>query len=1019
MMGDFRVSAAPAAAGRHRRSPGAGLLVPVLVTLAALAADAAPGQRLWSVNEVAARPIPRVVLDGMAALSPATAGVARPATAETASVQVEIDYLRLGFGRLELPLPDGSIIEAESGVFENRGAGNVMWSGAVQGAGYESVLFTLQDGYLVGWFGEPGGPKYVLHAGPDGRGTLAVETGPATRNWCGVEAGGTADLAPHAATSVIRSEPAASESSDRLDILVLYTAGTEAYWRVIGGPAVGIQQLADYLNMVFRNGAMPATANLIPVRWDPELANHPLAQGRHFAHGQRFSKRWTWEFKTDVEVHRLRRRYSPDLVYFLQEVIGGGQADQRVNLSPDVLWAFSGPFFADVFAHEIGHALGGRHEPAMFGDWFPEAQSQAFRPYVFGHTDLTSCREGLGCPYTIMSYGSEATPSASGHWGVGVPFFSTVRHKPNGWTMGVAGEREVERVLHETLAVAVRSGEAALRVVQYPKRINARWTGRDTVRVTWLAPWPLYYEGQANLAAASGENDSYLWHFESSPLAGRPPVLSEESSDNVTPVFASDGSPVGVDIEGLRPGGRYKITVSGAGGALSSDAFHLPPPAREAGSPNPPGNVAAAVTGADSVLLSWQDNSSVETGYEVWYRRWSGNQPDGVWRRYGELAAADARSAEIDRLVAHENIRVTEHGSRWDGQKWVWVEGKYARRGRYSFVVVAHNETGFGASEPFHFEFVPGPWPEPTPSGEITDCTLWRRETGVNLGGYEVTACLETPDGTRRRAWDYGLDADQSGLLYFFDRDNVEILVKLLDGCAINGHRWVFVAPVTTLGFKLAIQEPGPYVVGRRQTWHYDSQRRTQSEIEDLELLGTVGNAVNSTARTVSDTTAFSCTAAEIAAARAGSSSPGKDQAQPSPRGERPPASTATAFLGLGSATDCVPAGPALTLRDGLQVSICYETHAGATGDAKDWGLDSSRSGLLYFFERSNAEILIKVLDGCGVNDHRWVFVAPVTDLAFNLIVESPDGRRWTHSNRLGQTADARSDTSAFRCTSA
>ncbi|MDE2921279.1 MAG: hypothetical protein OYL92_10440 [Acidobacteriota bacterium] len=50
------------------------------------------------------------------------------------------------------------------------------------------------------------------------------------------------------------------------------------------------------------------------------------------------------------------------------------------------------------------------------------------------------------------------------------------------------------------------------------------------------------------------------------------------------------------------------------------------------------------------------------------------------------------------------------------------------------------------------------------------------------------------------------------------------------------------------------------------------------------------------------------------------------------------------------------------------------------------------------------------------MNGHRWVFVAPVTDLAFNLIVETPNGQRWTHTNRLVQTADAASNTSASHC---
>ena len=98
---------------------------------------------------------------------------------------------------------------------------------------------------------------------------------------------------------------------------------------------------------------------------------------------------------------------------------------------------------------------------------------------------------------------------------------------------------------------------------------------------------------------------------------------------------------------------------------------------------------------------------------------------------------------------------------------------------------------------------------------------------------------------------------------------------------------------------------------------------------------------------------------------------------------------------------------------------MCVETPDGARRRAWDYGLDSDQSGLLYFFGRDNAEVLVKVLDGCAVNGHRWIFVAPVTDLAFNLVVESPDGPRWTHANRLGQTADAASDVAAFPCVSA
>jgi len=85
--------------------------------------------------------------------------------------------------------------------------------------------------------------------------------------------------------------------------------------------------------------------------------------------------------------------------------------------------------------------------------------------------------------------------------------------------------------------------------------------------------------------------------------------------------------------------------------------------------------------------------------------------------------------------------------------------------------------------------------------------------------------------------------------------------------------------------------------------------------------------------------------------------------------------------------------------------------------EGRDYGLDSGQSGLMYFFDRNNAEVLIKVLNGCGVNGKRWVFVAPVTDLAFNLTVQSPDGTVWQHTNPYQLTALAKSDTAAFDCT--
>ena len=967
----------------------------------AFAAGGARAQQLWSVGEVSRAPGGPAVVMGGARVGPGPAGpLGLPAPAEAAEIRVTFDYLRLGMGYLELPLFDGSTIEAENAVFEDRGDGNLMWTGEVPGAGYESVLFTVQDGHLVGWFGEPGGRKYVVYAGPDGRGSLSVETGP-VGDWCGVEEALGPGPAAAAAAAADRPRRAVSAAGDgSLDILVLYTTGTERYWRVIGGPKVGVRQLGDYLNMVFRNGEIPATANLIPVRWDPGLHNRPSTQGWHYRQGRFLD--WHGEFEDNSEVARLRRRYEPDLIHFVPAigVLGtAGRALLRTNLRPGVYTGWSTPF-PRTFAHEIGHNLGGRHEPVTFSN-FAKIQAHSVRPYSFGHTDMTSCakREGrsesrLYCPRTIMSYGSDAyLDDDPNTWAIEEPFYSSVRHKPNGWTIGVAGTSEVERVFHETVPVAAASGKAPWSAD--PRRVTgARWLDRGTLRVSWSDD-TRPHGGQVRLAMEEGANDTYYWAWDDESDWT---TLHEASDANLKPVIEADGSSVGLDVSGLRPGGRYRIAVGrGNLGDVDTDVFHIEPPAPAAGAPAAPSNVGAQATGAASARLSWRDNANNEAAYEIWWRKWSGDEPDDeVWRRYGAALPAGARSADVRGLTAEEEIGVTD--SHRDRRK----------RDRYSFVVVAFNDRGWSASETFDFEFLPGPHPAPTAVGDVSGCGL--RPAGLDLDGFAVSACVETPDGARRRMWDYRLDSEQSGLLYVFDRDNVEVLVKVLDGCGVNGHRWVFVAPVTDLPFRLRIVEPGPYIEGRRMSWHYDSERRPQDRLPWL-----VGNPKGRTARTVSDTTAFPCTTAEVAAAKAAAAERHEFGRAGAPL---PALADPARRLAAGASTACEPSGAALTLRGGYTVGLCWETQDGRVGAARDWGLDSSQSALLYFFDPDNVEVLIKVLDGCGVNGHRWVFVAPVTDLAFNLVVTSPGGEIWTHRNRLGRTADAASDVAAFPCAS-
>jgi hypothetical protein len=48
----------------------------------------------------------------------------------------------------------------------------------------------------------------------------------------------------------------------------------------------------------------------------------------------------------------------------------------------------------------------------------------------------------------------------------------------------------------------------------------------------------------------------------------------------------------------------------------------------------------------------------------------------------------------------------------------------------------------------------------------------------------------------------------------------------------------------------------------------------------------------------------------------------------------------------------------------------------------------SDLSGYFWFFDPSNVELTVKVLDGRPVNGHFWLFVASMTDLGFTMTVE-------------------------------
>jgi hypothetical protein len=66
--------------------------------------------------------------------------------------------------------------------------------------------------------------------------------------------------------------------------------------------------------------------------------------------------------------------------------------------------------------------------------------------------------------------------------------------------------------------------------------------------------------------------------------------------------------------------------------------------------------------------------------------------------------------------------------------------------------------------------------------------TFWRKFNGENDAGRIVPGA-----------------ADDSGLFYFFQQENWEQLVKVLNGCGTNQRYWIFAASTTNLEFNLSV----------------------------------------------------------------------------------------------------------------------------------------------------------------------------------------------------------------------
>ncbi|MEM8962555.1 MAG: hypothetical protein AAGD38_13810 [Acidobacteriota bacterium] len=243
-------------------------------------------------------------------------------------------------------------------------------------------------------------------------------------------------------------------------------------------------------------------------------------------------------------------------------------------------------------------------------------------------------------------------------------------------------------------------------------------------------------------------------------------------------------------------------------------------------------------------------------------------------------------------------------------------------------------------------------------------------------GRFSVAVTWDAPDGTRGYGTPEGI-TDDTGTFYFFDQDNLELMVKVLDGRAINGHWWVFYASLSNVGFTLTV---------------------TDSETGELRTY----ENTQGTFASRGDTKAF-----------------------PNASSEAFPNASFGAFSDAPQALTVQPAGVAPRMSDcGVPDALClnngrfavhvdFQDFDGIPGQGAPVPLTDD-TGAFWFFDDANLEMMVTVLDGTAINGRWWVFYGGLSNVAYTLTVtDTTTGAVRIYENPAGSFG-SRGDTGAF-----
>ena len=417
----------------------------------------------------------------------------------------------------------------------------------------------------------------------------------------------------------------------------------------------------------------------------------------------------------------------------------------------------------------------------------------------------------------------------------------------------------------------------------------------------------------------------------------------------------------------VQPGVEYGYrlrALNGAGTSPYTAEVRVTTP--EETPPLTPTHLRVAPLSSSRLRLTWQDNAENELGYRI------------------ELLAAGGGDEFVEIPVPLDTNTRT-----------VILSGLEAGE-TYSVRVRAFNAAG--SSEPSNLVTV-----STFPEGNL--CEVGAENLCLLDGRFDVRMKFRNQHGDGEERTGFSLpDSDGTGFFWFFEPGNLEVVVKMIDGRSFNGRYWVYLGGISDLDYEVTVTDTytGERLVHRNPPGALCGLAEIEAFVgvdgEGTGAGAAAGNADSHQAlafptRPAADLGHSMALDPHTVGVEVVTDLVPSDPASPiSQLAASTNAALATTPAGTTAVVPTKTDGPGcqrgpntLCLLDGrlqLEVSWANPYVADVSGVGEVIEL-SETSGMFWFFDPRSIELIVKAVDGSGVNGHLWLFYGALTDVEY------------------------------------